>query len=581
MKKYLSLLLAVVMLLTLFAGCGNKTAEPTEPATTAASGGETTAATEAPVVTNADRENVSIRFAQFGNSVDDVKGMESDPIKKAIEAAVNVTLEYDTGVDGFDDRMQTELFTGGAAELFPTWGETDKIAKWAEEDLVWNIAEIINAEPDRYPTLHKIINTDEYKAYNALYTGDADASYAIYSVAAFADPSFSGAPIYNQAILDEVNEGKVPATVDEFVNFVKACGEAGYVGWWPRNNKLTNWGNFDSMMARPQGTTIVAPNGDAWAGFIPNDKIGTADEYWTLATTSDASKEVVKQLAEMYASGGLDSGLGIKGDFDDAFSDFAAGKLASFDNGFGYPYQFVSFYKTPWQAAHPDAQMSDLTQGLALTSSGSYGHVYTTGTWIGAHYFIPTSCDYPDRVLDLVEYLASAEGQDLLHNTTNYAYNSDVGSDYWNPINIAYGYQDGRCKYVWFSYLFSGTEYQVNFTDNDWWTAVCKPIDNSPNWATEEDTACYNYAKGVISGYVDEVVYYLPAYYNMISLPAEAADIRTKLADITNQYLTQMLGGQLDVEAAWPNYVAEYEAAGAAQLEQMVNEAIAAARTTG
>lgn len=253
MKKYLSLLLAVVMLLTLFAGCGNKTAEPTEPATTAASGGETTAATEAPVVTNADRENVSIRFAQFGNSVDDVKGMESDPIKKAIEAAVNVTLEYDTGVDGFDDRMQTELFTGGAAELFPTWGETDKIAKWAEEDLVWNIAEIINAEPDRYPTLHKIINTDEYKAYNALYTGDADASYAIYSVAAFADPSFSGAPIYNQAILDEVNEGKVPATVDEFVNFVKACGEAGYVGWWPRNNKLTNWGNFDSMMGPSPG----------------------------------------------------------------------------------------------------------------------------------------------------------------------------------------------------------------------------------------------------------------------------------------------------------------------------------------
>jgi len=40
----------------------------------------------------------------------------------------------------------------------------------------------------------------------------------------------------------------------------------------------------------------------------------------------------------------------------------------------------------------------------------------------------------------------------------------------------------------------------------------------------------------------------------------------------------EMIGGQMDVETAWPNYVAEYEAAGAAELETMVNEAIATAR---
>lgn len=580
MKKHLSLLLAVVMLVSVLVGCGGNTNTPDPTKAPAVEGGNETPETPA-VITNADRENVTIRFAQFGNSVDDIDGMKNDPIKAAIESAVNVTLEYDTGVDGFDDRMQTELFTGGAAELFPTWGETDKIAKWAEEDLVWNIAEIINAEPERYPYLYKMINTEEYKAYNALYTGDAEAAYAIYSVAAFADPSFNGAPIYNTAILNEINGGKTPATVEEFIDFVNACGAAGYVGWWPRNNKLTNWGVIDAMMARPQGTTILAPSGDAWAGFVSNGKIGTDEEYWTLATTSEASKEVVKQLAEMYKNGGLDSGLGVKGDFDDAYSDFAAGKLASFDNGFGFPLQFSSFLANPWKSAHPEGTMADLTQGVALTSNGSYGSTYTTGTWIGAHYFIPTSCDYPDRVLDLVEYLASAAGQDLLHNTTNYAFNEAQGSDYWNPINIAYGYQDGRCKYVWFSYLFSGTEYQVDFTNNDWWTAVSKPIDNSNNWATEENAAAYDYAAGVIGTFVDEVVYYLPAYYNMIALPAEAADIRTKLVDITNQYLTQMLGGQLDIEEAWPNYVAEYEAAGAAELEQMVNDAIAAARANG
>lgn len=579
MKKYLPLFLAVVMLLSVLAGC-NSAPAPTPPAPTEAKGTNE----PAPAETTApapEREHVNIRFAQFGNSVDDVAGMENDPIKKAIEDAVDVTLEYDTGVDGFDDRMQTELFTQGAAELFPTWGETDKISKWAEEGLVWNISEIINAEPDRYPILHKIINSDEYKAYNYLYTGDAEAAYAIYSVAAFADPSFGGIPVYNQHILDEVNGGKVPQTVEEFEAFTAACAEAGYVGWWPRNDKLTNWNEINATLAAPQGTSIMAPKGTAWTGFVPSGTIGTDSEYWTLATTSDASKEVVKQLADMYKAGGLDSGIGVKGDFDDAYSDFGAGKLASANFGFGYPGQFRDFYKTAWLAANEGATPADLTLGTALTSNGAYGKTYDTGTWINSHYFIPTSCDYPDRVLDLVEFLASTEGQDLLHNSTNYVYNTDVGSDYWNPINSAYGYKDGRCKYVWFSYIFSGIEYECDFANNDWWTAVSMPIDNSNNWATEEDAALWDYAKGIIGGYVGETVYYLPAYYNMVSLPAEAADIRTKLGDITNQYLTQMVGGQLDVEEAWPNYVAEYEAAGAADLERMVNEAIAAARDAG
>ena len=510
--------------------------------------------------------------------VPDVDGMENDPIKKAIEEAVNVTLEYDTGTDGFDERMQTELFTGGAADLFPTWGESEKISKWAEEDLVVNIAEIVNAEPDRYPTLYKIINSDEYKAYNKLYTGDENAAYAIYSVAAFADPSFAGVPVYNTAILNEVNEGKTPATVEEFIDFTKACGAAGYVGWWPRNDKLTNWQQIDKTLAAPQGTSILPPTGDVWSGFVPSGEIGTDSEHWTLATVSDEAKEVVKQLAEMYAAGGLDSGIGVKGDFDDAYSDFGAGKIASADFGFGYPGQFRDFYKTAWAAANDGAQMSDLTLGTSLTSDGNYGKTYTTGTWIGAHYFIPTTCENPDRVLDLVEYLASTEGQDLLHNTTNYEFRNDQGSDFWQPINKAYGYDDNRCKYVWFSYLLSGTEYEVNFADNDWWTAVSHPIDNSNEWATEEDAALVDYAKGIVSGFVDEAVEYLPAYYNLISLPSEAADIRTKLQDISNQYLTQMIGGQMDVETAWPNYVAEYEAAGAAELETMVNEAIATAR---
>lgn len=571
LKKTVAAVAGLAMAASMLSACGSASSSTPAASGSTAAGGATT---------NADRENVHIRFAQFGNNTDDVTGMENDPIKKAIEEAVNVTLEYDTGTEGFDDRMQNELFTGGAADLFPTWGESDKISSWVEEDLVTNLSEIVNADPDRYPTLYKIMNSDEYKMYNELYTGDSENAYAIYGISAFAEPSFSGVPVYNTAILEEVNGGKVPATVDEFIEYTKACAAAGYVGWWPRNDKLTNWAQIDATLAGPQGTTIMPPKSNVWDGFVLSGELGTDSEHWTLATTSEASKEVVKQLRDMYAAGALDSGIGVKSDFDDAYADFGAGRLASADFGFGYPAQFKDFFNNPWAATNADAEMGDLTLGTAPTSDGNHAKIYTTGTWVGSHYFIPTTCEYPDRVLDLVEFLASTEGQDLLHNTENYVYREDQGADFWEAATAPYGYGDGRCKYVWFSYMFSGTEYEVDFANNDWWTAVSNPIDNSTHWASEQDAELIEYARGVVGEFKDECVVTLPAYYNLVSLPSEANDIRTKLVDVTNEYLSQMIGGQMDIETGWADYQAAYEREGAAELEQMVNDAIAAARTT-
>ena len=575
MKRMLSLALVLLLALSLFAGCGgNNTQNNTQ------TGNQTTEGDGGADAGEAEREHVTIRFAQFGNNLDDAEGYENDPIRQAIEDAVNITLEYDTGTEGFDDRMETELYTGAAADLFPTWGESEKIANYIENELVVNIGEIINADPDRYPTLYKIINSDEYKMYNELYTGDPDATYAIYSISAFADPSFSGVSVYNQAILDEVNGGAVPQTVDEFLAYCEAAGSAGYVGWWPRNDKLTTWDEIDYTLAVPQGTSIQEPTvGANMKGVVLSGELGTDSEYWTVSATSEASQAVVRQLRELYLNGGLSSSIGISGDFDDAYADFGTSRIGAVNFGFGYPGQFRDFYKTAWAAANADATIDDLTVGYSLTSDGSYGPIYQTGTWVNSHYFIPYSCENPERVLDLVEFIASNEGQDLLHNCVNGEYNFDQGSDYWSEIDGAYGYGDGRCKYVWFSYMFSGTEYYVDFENQDWWTAVTYPTDFSNNWATEEDAALVDKAKETISTYVDDVIVDLPAYYNMITLPAEASEIISQLNSLTDEYLTQFIGGQLDVDSDWETYAAAYEDAGALELEQMINEAVATARS--
>ena len=586
MKKTLSLVLALLMTASLLAGCGGNDkqpdSQPDQPSAPSQSQTDPAAPdTPAGPEGNAARERVTVRFAQFGNNLDDADGYANDPIRAAIQEAVNIDLEYDTGTEGFDDRMETELYTGGAADLFPTWGQSDKIASYIENELVVNIGDIVNGDPDRYPTLYKMINSAEYKAYNKLYTGDENATYAIYSIAAFADPSFGGVPVYNQHILDEVNGGNVPKTVDEFLAYCEAAGAAGYVGWWPRNDKLTNWGEIDATLGLPQGTSIQYPNvGGSMTGVVLSGQLGTDSEKWSVSAASEASRNVVRQLAQLHKNGGLDPSIGIKGDFDDAYSDFGTSKIGAANFGFGYPGQFRDFYKSAWLAANPEATIDDLSVGSALQGANGYGAIYQTGTWVNSHYFIPYSCKAPDRVLDLVEFVASNAGQDLLHNCVDGQYNTSVGADYWKSVDEPYGYGDGRCKYVWFSYMFSGVEYYADFENNDWWQAVSSPVDFSNNWATEEDAALVDKAQASISTFVDKVITPLPAYYNMIALPAEATDIINKLKTITDEYLTQFIGGQLDVENDWSLYVAAYEDAGSVQLEQMINDAVAAARTT-
>lgn len=589
LKKLLAFSLVLALVAGMLVGCGgapsssaaNSTSASVEATSSAGGKGENP---------NAGRENVTIRFSQYANNTDDQEYMANDPIKKAIEEAVNVTIEYDTGIEGYDDRLATELAVGAAPDLFPTWGVAPLLRKYAEEEAVYDIGKIINADPERYPILYKIINHPTYKMYNKMYTGDENATYAIYSFSARAYPNFNGVPAYNTAILEEVNDGVVPSTVSEFVAFTEKAADAGYSGWWPFNNKLTNWAEIDRTIANPLGTTLRTPaTWDwIWTGFLPDDpaKIGTDEEHWTLMTVSDKSKEVVRLLAEMYAKNGIHNGVGTLVDEDDGYAAFNNNTLASYGYSYGYYTQFKKLYDS-WMSAHPDGSLKDLTLGTALTDDdGNWMQIYDVPVYLGSHYFIPTSCEYPERVLDLVEFLASNEGQKLIfcgiEGLTYTMDGDDIVFDIEEITNInkhyGYPYQD-TCRYVWFTYLFCTSEIMLNLEDNDWWDAVTTPYDPTMDWATDDDKECFQYALDTVQEFVDDVYVVIPSYYGMATLDAEWADVQTKLYEITNRYLAQMVGGQLDIDTGWKQYRAEYEAAGGPGLEEAVNEAIAFART--
>ena len=258
LKKLLAFSLVLALVGGMFAGCSGK---PSSSATNSASASAETVSSAGGEGknSNAERENVTIRFSQYANNTDDQEYMASDPILKAIEEAVNVTIEYDTGIEGYDDRLATELAVGAAPDLFPTWGAASTLRKYVDEEAVYNLSEFINGDPERYPILYKIINHPTYKMYNKMYTGNENATYAIYSFSARAYPNFNGVPAYNTDILEEVNDGVVPSTVSEFVEFTEKAADAGYSGWWPFNNKLTNWAEIDRTIANPLGTSLRTP----------------------------------------------------------------------------------------------------------------------------------------------------------------------------------------------------------------------------------------------------------------------------------------------------------------------------------
>ena len=107
LKKLLAFSLVLALVGGMFAGCSGK---PSSSATNSASASAETVSSAGGEGknSNAERENVTIRFSQYANNTDDQEYMASDPILKAIEEAVNVTIEYDTGIEGYDDRLATE-----------------------------------------------------------------------------------------------------------------------------------------------------------------------------------------------------------------------------------------------------------------------------------------------------------------------------------------------------------------------------------------------------------------------------------------------------------------------------------------
>lgn len=521
---------------------------------------------------NADRENVSVKFSQANTILDNTDLVANDPIVKAIEEAVNITLVIDSSTEAYPDRMLNELTAGIGPDLFPNWN-FERSVQWIDEGLVIDMGAIVNAEPERYPVLYKMFNSPEWRMFNEVYSGDPDKTYAIYALGY--GINWAGATLYNRALMEQAGFTEAPKTIEEFATYANTLGGEGISGWWPRNNKLTNLNEIDKTLFAPNGTTLLAPVGDPWTGFIPVGGKAELEGEWKLMTTSEKTKESLKVLADMYQKKGVDNGLSTKDDFADAKSEFFADKIGAFNHGFSNYLQVKGFVNEAIDAS-PEKTTDDFVLGTVLSGEAGLGVTYSAPYWMGYHWFIPETAENPDRVLDMLEYLASDAGQALLfYGIEGQHYTMENGevvynADEWLKQGEIYDVKDGRYKSILFAYVFAANQYQLALeTTDNWFEAATHPI--IPDF--EPETPFKAYVTGVLDSYKDDVAGFLPAYFNIIALPAEMSEIRTRLNEITLQYIPAFIAGQRDIDAEWDAYVAEYEKAGALELEAAFNEA--------
>ena len=373
-RRALGLVLAVcIMLSMMLTGCNNVTpGTTTEPSKTPDTPNSTETTGAVKVETNADRERVTISVLQYGMAgmVEDLSG---DRIKDEIEKLVNVDLDYQTDANEvYDQNLELNLMSDTAQDLFHNWGELAKTSKWIEDGVLFNIGEFVAANPERYPILNKMFQSPEWKMFNEYYSGDSEATYAIYALSF--NKAWNSGIVYNTDIMNEAGFTESPKTVDEFIEYCKNAKDLGYTPYFPRNGKLTNASIIDQTFAAPYGTTILAQNGASTNGMWM-----AADGTWECMTVSDKSKEVIEMLHQMFVDGAFPSTLGVEDDWGPMLDGFIGNTVGAINYFIDDPAMFNWALNTQYRKGNPDATVEDLTIGEAIT--GTYAYSISTYAW--------------------------------------------------------------------------------------------------------------------------------------------------------------------------------------------------------
>lgn len=302
-KKTLALLLALVMLLSMFAGCAKTEPESTTSADPSADTSDSASASTDAAQTPVDRPDSWLCDEKTTLSVFTVDGVSSTypppsndlPFWQWLEDYTNVHIEWDISPNtGYEEVLSTRLSSGsdladivyspklltlnnaGANGLFVNMGD-----HW--DDCFSNTQAYFDAEGTNYKPL--ITNVDG----------------SVYAIAGTVEPVENHIVLlYNTAWMEELG-ADVPKTLDEFTDLLYQMQEAGDLNGNGQDDEVILTSAATLFITSVLGNAFGLEQYEGWDAFVAGPDGVVTDEY-----TSDNMKAYLSYMNDLYEDGVLD-----------------------------------------------------------------------------------------------------------------------------------------------------------------------------------------------------------------------------------------------------------------------------------
>jgi ABC-type glycerol-3-phosphate transport system substrate-binding protein len=340
----------------------------------------------------------------FMNGGNEYEGRKKDSIWKKIEEDTQVEMQIEGATHNSDyyTTLNPMINTGDIPDLIfavPT-SAGNAYNNWVNQDIVWNIDDLLAEKPGEYPYIETILHSDQFKN---LTFGDGEHTLIPYLT------SNSGWGIYYRTDwlinvgyyteVDGVKTAKTPSTIEEFQEVLRLFTE----------NDPDKNGKADTYGLSPFGKAFYQNPLYHAFGVTPDydiDSTGQA-EYMLL---SPEYKKYLAWINTMYAKGYIDPQFATNNNSQDR-DKFYEGKTGILITN---AEQHVSWIASAFENANGKGL---LTMGPApvgtknLGVEGKGGFSDWGGYWGG--YSISRTCADPYAALRLMNYLYSPEGSKL------------------------------------------------------------------------------------------------------------------------------------------------------------------------
>lgn len=512
-------------------------------------------------------------FTYSGNEFESV---QMDSVMKAIEAKVNIQFSFEGATaDDYYTKLSPMMATGDWPDII--WSDPENsngaFASWADpdQDILYNLDELIEGREDRYPYLTKLLNCEQYK--NIMYY---DGHYIVPHVS-----TSTAWAIYYRAdwleqigFVDEDGNAKAPVTLEEFEYVM---------------SRFSGNGLFTDSNGNKTGQTYgLSP---AAQNFYVNPLYGAfgVTPDWDIDEEGNVSymyareefRDYLRWMNAMYQKGYICPTFNQNINFGDR-EDWYNGKVGCImTNGEGHMEWVVGNFESSQGKGkvivgpplEGTGTVSELT-GCKLGVAGEKGYSNWGGYYGG--YAVTKGCRYPYKALDLLEYLISPEGSALrLYGIegTHYTKNEDgtitADVDGRNSERLQYFASvtnaDGTSSVAGLHMIGGRFGYAVDwdyFESSGGQIAVATDIGSLYPAYGDLVRQALAYTKDVQTSRL----------LNVTAFPSTIDTKRAEVQSLSNAFINKAIVGTENLDSGWTNMLAELDKAGYSTVKAVMQE---------